>query len=98
MNDRRPKTPPRVIRRSAADRKPIDKDLEAFAGGDDDALWRRKRRRRLDDPRPVVLIPGLANRDARAVYQVREARIRAAMEAGRRGTRSTGPSRRCSPT
>jgi len=59
-------------------------DLEAFAGGDDDALWRRPQRRRIRDPRPVVLVPGVANRDARTVYTAREARIRAAMESGDR--------------
>lgn len=73
--------PPKVLRRSSADRKKMPADLEAFAGGDDDALWRRPQRRRLQDPRPVVLIPGVANRDARTVYEARLTRIRAAIEA-----------------
>jgi len=62
----------------------MPEDLEAFAGGDDDALWRRTKRKRLRDPRPVVLIPGVANRDARAVCEARERRIAAAHEAGDR--------------
>lgn len=62
---------PRVVRRSAKDRKQMPKDLEAFASGDDDALWRRPASRKLNDPRPVVLIPGVANRDARTVYEAR---------------------------
>jgi hypothetical protein len=71
-----------VVRRRASERKRLPADLEAFAGGDDDALWRRPAKPRLNDPRPVVLIPGVANRDARAVYEARERRIRAAWEAG----------------
>lgn len=73
-----------VVRRPASERKRLPADLEAFAGGDDDALWRRPAKRRLNDPRPVVLVPGVANRDARAVYEARERRIRAALEAGDR--------------
>ncbi|HBQ14517.1 MAG: hypothetical protein RLP09_25145 [Sandaracinaceae bacterium] len=69
---------PRVVRRSAKDRKAMPKDLEAFASGDDDALWRRPVRRKLNDPRPVVLIPGVANRDARTVYEARLKRSEAA--------------------
>jgi len=71
-----------VVRRSAAKRKPLPEHLEAFAGGDDDALWRRPAKRRLHDPRPVVLVPGVANRDARAVCDARVRRLRAAAEDG----------------
>jgi hypothetical protein len=76
--------PPQVIRRAREDRKRLPAELEAFAGGDDDALWRRERRRRLDDPRPVAAssVPGVANRDARLVYEARVKRLRAAIENG----------------
>lgn len=67
------------MRRAPAERKRLPADLEAFAAGDDDALWRRPGRRQLDDPRPVALIPGVANRDARMVYEARERRLRAAL-------------------
>ena len=68
----------KVVRRRSSERKKMPEDLEAFAGGDDDALWRRKTRKRLNDPRAVVLVPGVANRDARSVYEARVLRIRAA--------------------
>lgn len=73
---------PEVLRRSPAERKRLPADLEAFAAGDDDAIWRRPQKRRLDDPRPVALVPGVANRDARLVYEARERRLRRALEAG----------------
>ncbi|MCB9595889.1 MAG: hypothetical protein H6719_24425 [Sandaracinaceae bacterium] len=76
----------KVVRRRPADRKRMPKDLEAFASGDDDALWRRTSRKRLNDPRAVMLVPGVANRDARAVCEGRQARIRAAMRDGDRDT------------
>ena len=69
----------KVVRRRASERKKLPRDLEAFAAGDDDALWRRTKRKRLNDPRAVVLVPGVANRDARTVYEARVARIRAAV-------------------
>lgn len=74
----------KVLRRKAGERKKMPEDLRAFAGGDDDALWRRKTRKRLNDPRPVMLVPGVANRDARLVCEARQDRIRAAHEAGDR--------------
>lgn len=72
------------MRRAPEERKRLPPNLEAFAAGDDDAIWRRPTTRRLDDPRPIVLIPGVANRDARVVYEARERRLRAAMDAGDR--------------
>lgn len=72
----------RVVKRDASERKEVPAELEAFAGGDDDALWRRPARKRLEDPRAVMLVPGVANRDARAVYHARERRMRAAVESG----------------
>ncbi len=77
-------TPP-VVRRARDERKRLPAELEAFAAGDDDALWRRARSRdRMDDPRPVAasLVPGVANRDARAVFDARIKRLRAAVTAG----------------
>lgn len=73
-----------VVRRKASERKRVPEDLEAFASGDDDALWRRPTRARLNDPRPVQLVPGVANRDARAVYEARERRLRGLVESGDR--------------
>ncbi len=72
----------RVVKRDASERKGVPRDLEAFASGDDDAIWRRKQRKRLNDPRSVMLVPGVANRDARSVYHAREARTRRLIEAG----------------
>ncbi|HJL18744.1 MAG TPA: hypothetical protein RMH99_23990 [Sandaracinaceae bacterium LLY-WYZ-13_1] len=72
---------PKVLRRRAEQRERLPEDIEAFASGDDDALWRRPARRRLRDPRPVQLVPGVANRDARAVCEARERRLREALEA-----------------
>jgi hypothetical protein len=83
-----PKRPPkvepeRVVRRPKSERKALPPLLEAFAGGDHDAIWRRHEQRgQLDDPRPVALVPGVKNADARAVFEVRIARTRAALTAG----------------
>jgi hypothetical protein len=72
---------PGVLRRRADERERLPEDIEAFASGDDDALWRRPAKRRIRDPRPVLLVPGVANRDARAVCEARERRLRTALEA-----------------
>jgi len=72
---------PGVLRRRAEERERLPEDIEAFAGGDDDALWRRPAKPRIRDPRPVLLVPGVANRDARAVCEARERRLREALEA-----------------
>ncbi|AKF03363.1 hypothetical protein [Sandaracinus amylolyticus] len=75
-----------VVRRRPDDpRKRLPSELEAFARGDDDALWRRERSRgRVNDPRPVAatLVPGVANRDARIVCDARIKRLRSAIDAG----------------
>jgi hypothetical protein len=74
-----------VRRRGDEPRKRLPAELEAFAGGDDDALWRRERQRgRVDDPRPAgtTLVPGVANRDARLVGDARVKRLRAAIASG----------------
>lgn len=71
----------RIVKRSPnQDRKRLSPELEAFARGDDDAIWRREiKSGRVHDPRVVALIPGLKNSDARLVYEGHVARIRAAM-------------------
>lgn len=74
-----------VRRRPDEARKRLPAELEAFAAGDDDALWRRERQGgRIDDPRPAAstLVPGVANRDARLVGDARVRRLRAAIDAG----------------
>jgi hypothetical protein len=83
--ERKAPAAPEVIRRKPEARKRLPAELEAFAAGDDDALWRRERRRgRMHDPRPVAaaLVAGVANRDARLVYDARVKRLRAAIASG----------------
>lgn len=84
MPKRPPKAEPeRVVRRPKTERKALPPQLEAFAAGDPDAIWRRHERRgRLDDPRPVALVPGVKNADARAVFEARATRMKAALAAG----------------
>lgn len=70
----------RIVKRAPQDRKRLSPELEAFARGDDDAIWRREiKSGRLNDPRVVALIPGLKNADARLVYDAHVARLRRAM-------------------
>jgi len=75
---RRPKPAPTVTRRAAdgTKGKRLDPELEALARGDDPP--RRKRERRLKDPRAIALVPGVANRDARTVYDAKVEAVRAA--------------------
>jgi hypothetical protein len=84
MPKRPPKAEPeRVVRRPKNERKALPPQLEAFAAGDPDAIWRRHEKRgRLDDPRLVALVPGVKNADARAVFEARAARMKAALAAG----------------
>jgi hypothetical protein len=81
---RAPKAEPeRVVRRAKVERKALTPQLEAFAAGDHDAIWRRETDRgRLDDPRPVALVPGVKNADARSVFEARIARARDALARG----------------
>ncbi len=57
-----------MVRRAPADRKRLPPELEEFARSDDKRLPPPRRRPRLQDPRPTALIPGVANRDARLVF------------------------------
>ena len=69
----------RIVKRSR-DAQKLPANLEAFARGDDDALWRRDvRGGKVNDPRMIALIPGLKNSDARMVYESHVDRIRSAM-------------------
>jgi len=64
--------PAGVVRRPSAERKRLPPELEAFARSDDTRLRDgRAPRPRLRDPRPTALVPGVANRDARLVYDHR---------------------------
>lgn len=75
-----PQTTDRIVKRAPQDRKRLSPELEAFARGDDDAIWRREiRSGRLNDPRVVALVPGIKNADARMVYDMHVARVRRAM-------------------
>lgn len=88
MSERRkpkPEVPTDVVRRAPQDRKRLPPDLEAFAASDEKILRRpRGPRDRLDDPRTAALVPGVANRDARAVYDARVRRFRQALSSGAR--------------
>ncbi len=74
----------RIVKRAPQDRKRLPPELEAFARGDDDAIWRRQLKSgRLHDPRAVALIPGLKNSDARMVYEAHLGRLRALLDEAR---------------
>jgi len=68
-----------VVKRAADERKRLPPELEAFARSQDERL-RVKRPRvdrgRLNDPREGYVIPGVSNRDARAVFDVRAEAMR----------------------
>ncbi len=75
--------PGRVVRRPKEERRRLPPDLEAFARSDE----RRLRRPgpsgpKLKDPRPVALVPGVSNRDARAVCDARVERLEALQASG----------------
>ena len=83
---RRPNKPaPVVVKRPADQRRKLPPELEAFARGDDEKL--RIRRPHVDhgrirDPREGYTIAGVANRDARAVYDVRASAMQALWDGG----------------
>jgi hypothetical protein len=66
-----------VVRRPREERKRLPPELEAFARSDEKRLRRPgPRGPKLKDPRPVALVPGVSNRDARAVHDARIERLR----------------------
>jgi hypothetical protein len=74
-----------VVKRSSEERKRLPPELEAFARSDEEKL--RLRRPRVDrgkvrDPREGYTVAGVANRDARAVYDVRVERMRGLWSGG----------------
>lgn len=80
---KRPEKKPAEVIRRGPQRQALPPHLDAFARGDDDAIWRREREGgRLDDPRPVALVPGVKNSDARAVGEARIDRLRSAARSG----------------
>lgn len=83
MAQKRREPAERVVKRAPSERKRLSPELEAFAAGDDDAIWRRTTRGgRVHDPRLVALIPGVKNSDARLVYEAHVARIRRILDEG----------------
>ena len=77
---KRPDVPTQVVRRPAAERKRLSPEFEAFARSDEKRLKGKPQTPRLRDPRDHALIPGVANRDARQVF---ESRIEAMSEAAK---------------
>lgn len=78
-----PPKPPRPpgVRRGGGPRKRLPEDLEEFARSDEKRFRPRRKGRppRLKDPRAAgVLVPGVANRDARRVYEARADALRRA--------------------
>lgn len=76
-----------VVRRGDGPRRRLAPDLEELARGEADFVRSRPPRPRLQDPRAVAMVPGVANRDARVVF---EARIEA-MQALRDDDAALGP-------
>ena len=66
-------------KKGEGERKRLDPDLERFARGDDKRFRPSRPRRgpRLNDPRPVFLVPGVANRDARSVLAAHSDKLHA---------------------
>ncbi|MBX3247142.1 MAG: hypothetical protein KF901_08180 [Myxococcales bacterium] len=72
MAQRRKKEVPTVVRRGEGSRsKRLAPDLEPLARGEAEFIRGKPRRPRLQDPRALALVPGVANRDARAVFEAR---------------------------
>jgi hypothetical protein len=66
------------VRRPKEERRGLPPDLEAFARSDERRLRRPgPNNPKLKDPRPVALVPGVSNRDARAVCDARVERLEA---------------------
>ena len=70
-----------MVRRPPAERKKLTPDLEAFARGESKSPRGRERKEpRIFDPRAVYLVPGVANRHARIVYDASHEAIKVALE------------------
>lgn len=82
----------RVVRRGSGPRRQLPPEIEALARGEKPP--RRKPRNRIDDPRPVMLIPGVANRDARDVYDLWVDSMKAAVAARAEEPQAVGRLRR----
>jgi hypothetical protein len=77
-----------VVKRSAEERKKLPPELEAFARSQDEKLRvprPRSDQGRVRDPREGFTIAGVANRDARAVYDARSEAMRALWAEGQAG-------------
>ncbi len=69
-----PKPAPVIVKRPTQERKRLAPELEAFARSDETRLRVRRPavdRGKVDDPREGYAVAGVANRDARAVYDAR---------------------------
>ena len=64
-----------MFRRDDRPKKRLPEDLEDLARGDADRVRPPPRRPRIQDERPIALVPGVANRDARAVFDARLVRL-----------------------
>lgn len=69
---------PSVVRRPREERRQVPPEIEDLASGRTDRLPRKPRRPRLTDPRATSLVPGVANRDARALFDARVTALREA--------------------
>ena len=77
----RSERPKPVVRRSGSGgRRQLSPEVEALARGETDRLSTRRRRPKLDDPRAVALVPGVANRDARLAGSSRLRRMQQLVE------------------
>ncbi len=77
MPPRPKKPPPQVVRRTPGEpKRGLPPDFEALARGERPA--RKPMAPRLDDPRDDFLVRGVANRDARAVFDRRLGELKAA--------------------
>ncbi len=87
-----PKPAPVVVKRNTTqERKRLAPELEAFARSDETRLRIRRPpvdRGKIDDPRESYAIPGVANRDARAVYSSRATELVTVWNGGELGAQA----------
>jgi len=95
MKSRRSKSHPShregVVRGPREARRGLDPAFTALAAGDENRLSRPRPRPRLRDPRPIALVPGVKNSEARAVFEQRHDRLQAALAAWREDPSATEP-------